>query len=72
VSSKDLFKIISKIIIQESTPDLEKELWKSEELTMRRICLMEALKQWVNIEKDHKKNWCTKRIYKRLKKKLPV
>ncbi len=33
---------------------------------------MEALKQWVNIEKDHKKNWCTKRIYKRLKKKLPV
>jgi hypothetical protein len=26
VSSKDLFKIISKIIIQESTPDLEKEL----------------------------------------------
>ena len=49
VSSKALFKIISKIIIRETTLDLEKELWKSKELSMRRICLTEALREWVII-----------------------
>ena len=72
VSSKALFKIISDIVIQETTLDLEKELWKSEELSMRRICLMEYLREWVIIPDEHKMDWCTKRVYKLLKKKLPM
>ena len=71
VSSKALFKIISKIIIRETTLDLEKELWKSKELSMRRICLTEALREWVIIPDEHKMDWCTKQVYKLLKKKLP-
>ncbi len=72
VSSKALFKIISDIVIQETTLDLEKELWKSEELSMRRICLMEYLREWVIIPDEHKMDWCTKRVYKLLRKKLPM
>ena len=72
VSLKKLFKIIREMIIENSNNSLEKNIWISNEHASGKICLIEALREWVVIPKGYKREWCSKYVYKLLRKKLSV